>query len=307
VFNFFSQVQRINPGGVRQPSALDDLWAAPLSISDRTALARNPHMTSFADRVVLITGAGSGIGRQMARTLAVQGARIAAVDRSADGLATLADELHKLGVPAVRFASAVADVTDWPGVQAATVELEGKLGPTDILVASAGVGHKTTAADYQAEVVAEVIRVNLIGVSNSVGAVLPGMRQRRRGHLVALSSMASYHGLPLMGAYCASKAGVNALCDALRVELRPFNVAVTVICPAWIRTPMTDNVRLPASVKKLDVEVAVARMVEAIRRRRPYLSFPAGAVWQMSLLRYLPQPLSDWLTGRLLRGYGDKL
>jgi NAD(P)-dependent dehydrogenase (short-subunit alcohol dehydrogenase family) len=263
-------------------------------------------MTSFADRVVLITGAGSGIGRQMARTLAAQGARVAAVDRVPDGLAALADELRTAGVSPERFASAVADVTDWPSLRDATAGLEKTLGPTDVLVASAGIGRETNAEDYQAEVVAEVIRVNLIGVSNSVAAVLPGMRERRRGHLVALSSMASYHGLPLMGAYCASKAGVNALMDALRVELRPWGIAVTVICPAWIRTPMTDNAKLPASVKKLEVEAAVSLMVEAIRRKRPYLAFPAGAVWQMRLLRYLPRPLSDWMTGRLLRGFRGK-
>src|SRR5947209_12424705 len=151
-------------------------------------------MRSFADRVVLITGAGSGIGREMARTLAAQGARIAAVDRSADGLAALADDWRQARLLAARLATAVADVTDWPALRAATVELEGKLGPTDVLVASAGIGHQTAAEDYQAELVAEVIRVNLIGVSNSVAAVLPGMRQRRSGHLVALSSMASYHG-----------------------------------------------------------------------------------------------------------------
>jgi NAD(P)-dependent dehydrogenase (short-subunit alcohol dehydrogenase family) len=263
-------------------------------------------MTSFANRVVLITGAGSGIGRQMARTLAAEGARIAALDRVPDSLATLADELRRLGVRAERFASASADVTDWASVQAATVELEEKLGPTDLLVASAGIACRSAAEDYQAEAVAEVIRVNLIGVSNSIAAVLPGMRQRRSGHLVALSSLASYHGLPLLGAYCASKAGVNALMDALRVELRPLGIAVTVICPAWIRTPMTDNSQLPPSVKKLEVDVAVARMVEAIRRKKAYLSFPAGALWRMRLLRYLPQPLSDWVAERLLRGLRGK-
>src|SRR5260370_33365554 len=74
-------------------------------------------MTSFADRVVLITGAGSGIGRQMARTLAAQGARVAAIDRAPDGLAGLADDLRTAGIPAARFASAVADVTDWPSLR----------------------------------------------------------------------------------------------------------------------------------------------------------------------------------------------
>ena len=76
------------------------------------------------------------------------------------------------------------------------------------------------ALDFSQDVFAETVRVNLIGVSNSIAAVLPGMRKHRRGHLAALSSLASYRGMPRMAADCASKAGVNALMDALRVELR---------------------------------------------------------------------------------------
>src|SRR5262249_54383520 len=161
-------------------------------------------------------------GRQLALTLAAEGARIAALDRQAEGLDALAAELK--GKP---LACAVADVTDLPGLRAAVARLEGELGPTDLLVANAGIGRETPALTFRAEDIAEQINVNLIGVANSIDAVLPGMRERRRGHLAALSSLASYRGLPLMAGYCASKAGVNALLDALRVELRPLGIAVT--------------------------------------------------------------------------------
>src|SRR4051812_3724588 len=141
-------------------------------------------MTTFTDRVVLITGAASGIGRQFARALAGEGARVAALDRNAAGLAELEKELG--GKP---FAGAAADVTDAAAVASAVRGLEAKVGPTDVLIAAAGLGKETTALDYPAELVADIIRVNLIGVSNSIAAVLPGMRARRRGHLVALSSL----------------------------------------------------------------------------------------------------------------------
>jgi short-subunit dehydrogenase len=260
-------------------------------------------MTAFTDRVALITGAGSGIGREMARQLAAEGARVAALDRSADGLAGLAADLKAGGVPENRVATAVADVTDWPALRAAVAALEAAAGPTDLLVAAAGLGCETSALDYDAERAADVLRVNLIGVSNSIAAVLPGMRQRRRGHLVALSSLASYRGLPLLAAYCASKAGVNALLEGLRVELRPLGIRTTAICPGFIRTAMTTGpgTRLPPGVRLLEVADAVAVMLRAVRAGRAHLAFPARAAWQMRLLRSLPRWLSDWLTSRLLR------
>jgi short-subunit dehydrogenase len=146
---------------------------------------------------------------------------------------------------------------------------------------------------------AEVINVNLLGVVNSIAAVLPGMRERRRGHLAALSSLASYRGLPRMAGYCASKAGVNAVLDALRVELRPYNIATTTICPGWVRTPMTAPLDVPVS-DMMDVGEAARRIVAALRARRAFVAFPAHDVRQARLLRYLPRAVSDWMAYRYL-------
>jgi short-subunit dehydrogenase len=102
-----------------------------------------------------------------------------------------------------------------------------------------------------------------------------------------------------MAGYCASKAGVNALCDALRVELRPRGIAVSTICPGWVRTPLTDGLPVPASYM-MNVEDAVARIAAAIRSRRPFLAFPVRSAWQVRLLRLLPGGVSDWLVRRYL-------
>jgi NAD(P)-dependent dehydrogenase (short-subunit alcohol dehydrogenase family) len=251
-------------------------------------------MNAFANRVVLITGAGNGIGRELAVTLAAEGARISAIDIQADALASLRTQL-----PAGACSTAVADVTDLAGLRQAVERLEGERGPTDILIANAGIGRETSALDFDADAVNAQVRVNLIGVVNSIDTVLPGMCQRRAGHLVAISSLASYRGLPRMAGYCASKAGVNALMDALRVELRPTGVACTTICPGWIRTALTAAIKLP-TLKMMDVEVAVRRMVQAIRVKKPFLAFPPGIAWQVRLLRFLPRPVSDWMTYRFL-------
>jgi NAD(P)-dependent dehydrogenase (short-subunit alcohol dehydrogenase family) len=249
-------------------------------------------MSEFRDRVAVITGGGSGIGRQLALLLAGEGARVAALDLQLAGLEALSAAL-----PGKPVATAVADVTDLEATRAAVARLEGQLGPADLLITCAGVGRGTPAESFDAEEVNAVLRVNLLGVVNAIDAVLAGMRQRRRGHLVGLSSLASYRGLPLMGAYCASKAGVNALFDSLRLELRPYGIAVSTVCPGWVRTPMTAPLGLPERAT-MPVEAACGVILEAIRRRRPFLAFPPRLAWQVRLLRYLPRPLSDWLAGR---------
>jgi NAD(P)-dependent dehydrogenase (short-subunit alcohol dehydrogenase family) len=257
-------------------------------------------MTDFSQRVALITGAGSGIGRQLAHQLARQGAVIAAIDLATDSLSKLEAEL-----PGTKLAWQVADVTDREALAAAVGKLEERLGPIDLLFASAGIACETNAVNYRAEDIEGIIRVNLIGVSNSIGAVLPGMIQRRRGHVVALSSLASFRGFPRMAGYCASKAGVNALMDSLRVELRDSGVQFTTICPGWIRTPMTDQVDAPMD-ELMEPEEAVRQMLEAVRRCKPFYAFPRRTARRVRIVGMLPAKWSDWLIYRMLRALKKK-
>ncbi|HEX5271879.1 MAG TPA: SDR family NAD(P)-dependent oxidoreductase [Gemmataceae bacterium] len=257
-------------------------------------------MSTFANRVVLITGAGSGIGRQMALDVAAEGAAVAALDIKPDGLESLAAELK--GKP---VAIAVGDVTDRESLYPAVHALERAVGPTDVLIANAGIGCENGADPYNAEGFEAQVRVNLIGVSNSVGAVLPGMLERGHGHLVAIASLASYRGLPKMAGYCASKSGVVALMEALRVELVPRGVAVTTVCPGWIRTPLTENLDVPHPFL-MDPREAVRRILGAVRERRAFFAFPGTTARRVRLLRWLPAGASDWLVRKMMATYARK-
>jgi short-subunit dehydrogenase len=250
-----------------------------------------------APGVVLITGAGSGIGYELARTYAGQGWAVAGLDCRPDGLAKLGEEIGRLKG---RYASAVADVLDGGALAAKVAELEQALGPIDRLIACAGVGIETSAIGLDAGDMAKVIGVNLIGVSNSIAAVLPGMLRRRRGHLVALSSVASFRGLPRMLGYCASKSGLNALLEGLRVELRPYGIATTTICPSWVRTPMTAAVQHRLR-DILELDYAARRIVWAIDRKKPFYAFPRRTAWTLRLLRWLPIAWQDAFVARLAR------
>jgi len=251
----------------------------------------------MTEPVALITGAASGIGRALATALAKRGWDIAALDCRDEGLISLASEL---AAQERRCAWVVADVTQAEQLQNKVRELEQALGPTDMLIASAGVGLETSALDLRAADVARVIDVNLTGVTNSIAAVLPGMLQRRRGHLVALSSVASFRGMPRLLAYSASKAGLNAFMEGLRVEVRPLGLHVTTICPAWIRTPMTAPLhgKLP---DMLELDDAIERIIRAIEKKQAFCAFPGATVRKLRILNWLPRSWQDALLARMVR------
>lgn len=244
----------------------------------------------------LITGAGSGLGRLLALRMAEAGVAIAALDIRPEGVQSLADEITRQGR---RCAWNVGDVTVAEELHSKVAAFEKQVGPIDLLIANAGIGIETSALTYSAADMNKVLGVNLLGVSNSIAAVLPGMLQRRRGHIVAMSSLASYVGIPRMLGYCASKSGVNALMEGLRYEVKSLGIDTTTICPGWIRTPMTEQ--FVGKLPLLEPEHAVGRIMKAIRRRQRFFAFPRSTVWKLWLLRWSPAFVGDWLMAHLQR------
>ena len=247
--------------------------------------------------VALITGAASGLGRHLALELAVRGCAIAAVDRQAQGLQSLEADIRGRGG---RCAGAVLDVTQAEVLHLGIAGLEKTLGPIDLLIASAGVGIETSALSYSAVDMNTVISINLLGVSNSIAAVLPGMLERRRGHIAAISSMASFRGMPRMLGYCASKAGVNAMMEGMRVEVENKGVFTTTICPGWIRTQMTEGITgyVP---RMLEADDAAQRIIEAIHQKRRFFAFPASELWRLRMVNLLPRFLRDGLLRKWMK------
>jgi short-subunit dehydrogenase len=250
---------------------------------------------SFVNQVAVITGASSGIGWELARVLAGEGCKVGLLARSKDKLNALAKEISQAGGTA---AVAQADVSDRARTVAAIHEIRDQLGPVDLLIANAGVGAPTLLEPLNIDAVENMIRVNLLGVVYSIEAVLPEMLQRRSGHLAAVSSLAAYKGLPGESAYCASKAAVNTYLEGLRIQLREHNIAVTVICPGFVETPMTaiNQFKMPFLWK---ADKAARRMVRALRRRRKVYNFP----WPMTLLMKLTRWVPDWILARSMKSY----
>jgi len=255
---------------------------------------RNKQMDYWSDKVVLITGASSGIGRGLALELARRGARLGLLARRADELNRIVSEIEASDGIAIPLPS---DVTDVDAVSKAVAELREALGPIDVLIANAGIGGSKGADKLSAADVAKVINVNVIGVANSTTAVIPEMVARGQGQLVIISSLAAYRGLPKSAAYCASKAAVSAFAESLRVDLQSSGIDVTIIHPGFIKTPLTEG-RHAQMPWLMELDDAVKKMVRAIAARKKSYAFP----WQLATIvracMVLPIPLYDRIMAR---------
>ncbi len=248
----------------------------------------------WQNKVVLITGASSGIGRALAIELARRGAAVGLLARRQDLLREVVREIEALGGKASALPT---DVTDANAVRAAVSALQSEFGPIDLLIANAGVGATTAADKLEPEGVAKVFSVNVMGVVNCATAVIPQMTERGRGQLAVISSLAAYRGLPKSAAYCASKAAISSLFESLRLDLQPQGIDVTIIYPGFIRTPLTAGrqAKLPFL---LEVDDAARKMIGAIEKRKKSYAFP----WQLATIvragMVMPNFIYDWLSRR---------
>ena len=168
------------------------------------------------------------------------------------------------------------------------------------MVANAGLSRPEYFDPFNVDDIAQMFQVNTLGVLYTFNTVIADMIARKSGHLAAVSSTGSYKGIPGSAGYCASKSAVNTFLEGLRIELRAHNIAVTTICPGFVRTPMTDTntFKMPWLVEPTD---AARRIVRALNRKKKVYNFP----WQMAMLIKLFRVLPDWMIARFVPRKSD--
>ncbi len=241
---------------------------------------------------VLITGASSGIGEALAVEIGRRGGVVGLLARREEVLRGVEGKVLAVGATARSYP---CDVADAAAVAAAAADFRREFGGVDILIANAGIGGKTAPAELlTSENFRTVLNTNLVGAVNSVAAVLPDMVAKGSGHLVAVSSLAGFRGLPGSAAYCASKAGMTSLFESIRLDVQGRGVSVTIIQPGFIRTPLTSGraAKLPFL---MELDDAVPHFIRAIEKRKKFAAFP----WQLATVVRAGKLFPAWLYDRI--------
>lgn len=243
-------------------------------------------------RSILITGASSGIGEALARLYAAPDRHLALTGRNLERLAEVTAACRALGATVTE---GIVDAAD-RHASARFVAKADAVVPLDLVIANAGVSGGTYRGGETPEQTREILMVNVDGVLNTVLPAIPLLQARRRGQIALMSSLASFRGFPGAPAYCASKAAVRVWGEALRNDLRPHGIGVTVICPGFVTSRMTakNRFRMPLLMPAERAASIIRRGLAADRAR---IAFPFRMYFGAWLMGILSPTLTDpWLT-----------
>jgi NAD(P)-dependent dehydrogenase (short-subunit alcohol dehydrogenase family) len=248
--------------------------------------------TRPADGLAWVTGASSGIGRELALQLARSGWRVAVTARRLEELQNLGKQAADEGHVILPF---VGDVTDRAGMARLIDEIEAQ-APIALAVLNVGTFFPDDGAWF-GDAFRKTFDVNLGGTLNGLEPLVPKMIARGRGQVAIMASVAGYAGLPRSIAYSSSKSALIVMAQAMRFMLEPKGVGVQVICPGFVETPLTDKNDFPMPFL-IKVEDAARRICEGLVSGRFEIAVPRRMVWLLKAINLLPYRAYFWLVGR---------
>ncbi|HEY6197403.1 MAG TPA: SDR family oxidoreductase [Candidatus Binatia bacterium] len=246
----------------------------------------------FKNRVALVTGASSGIGRQLALDFAARGATVVASSRSLERLADTATELRRLGGPSEVVE---CDVSDPAAVRRMVSRALAEFGRVDILVNNAGFGSYEPLAETPIETIEAMLRTNYLGTVYCTKEVLPSMIARRSGTIVNISSISGIMGTPEIASYCATKFAQIGFSESLYHELKPHGVHVAVVCPGPVRTnfrrAFDERAPEPPEFMVLDSADVSRAVIRAIEKKKFRTVLPRSLALTCYLKGVFPGPM----------------
>jgi short-subunit dehydrogenase len=248
-------------------------------------------------RSVLISGASSGLGAALARHYAAAGVRLALGGRDTDRLAAAGEACRAAGA---EVSVTAVDVTDAPATSQWVLAADDQQ-PLDLVIANAGISGESGVLGTEAGLATRIYSVNVLGMLNTVEPLLPRLIARRCGQIGIMASIAGFRGVPRGPAYSGSKAALIVHGEAWRVGLAQAGVGVSVICPGYIRTPLTARHRFNLPFL-LEPEVAARKTAAGLAANRARIIFP----WQISVAAWMFHALPESWTRRLVTTRGAR-
>lgn len=236
---------------------------------------------------ILITGASSGIGTALVLAYAKPGIRLSLHGRSQERLTDIAEKARLMGAFVTLQAGDIRDkshLAEW-------IKFCDGIHPLDLVIANAGISAGTSGASETIDQINAIFSTNIDGVMNTISPALSLLLERGKGQIAIISSLASFRGFAGSAAYCASKAAVRIYGEALRSQCLPFGIKVNVVCPGYIKTPMTDinRFRMPFL---MSAERAADHILRGLHNDKPRIVFPFVMYALLRLMNSLPQ---SWL------------
>jgi short-subunit dehydrogenase len=234
-----------------------------------------------------VTGASEGIGRALVLELVRRGHRVVATARNAERLAALAAEAATLGGTVI---PAAADVTDPSALETLIAGIESEHGPVGLAVLNAGVYTPMRARAFDVAICKRTVDVNLMGVINGLGPLLPRMLARKDGRIALVASVAGYAGLPNSMAYGATKAALINLAECLRLDCEGDGVIIQVVNPGFVETAATavNDFEMPAL---MSAGAAAVRIADGLQTNQFEIVFPKRFTTVLKFLGLLPYPI----------------
>jgi short-subunit dehydrogenase len=244
-------------------------------------------------RHILITGASSGLGAALAEAYAAKGIRLTLLARNAERLAFVAKHCENRGA---EVATIACDVTNRDEMAERLLACD-EASPIDLLIANAGIsggtsGRKGAGKSESEDQTRAIFATNVEGAMNSVLPLLPVFRLRGAGQIALMSSLASFRGFPGAPAYCASKAAIRIWGEALRADLAQDGVALSVICPGFVKTPMTDKNACPMPFL-MEAQKAAKIIKIGLAKGKARIAFPLPLAFLVEFFATLPPALTD--------------
>lgn len=249
---------------------------------------------NFENKTVLITGASSGIGKEIARKLSKENCKLVLTSRRIELLEALQKSLR---VDEKNILVIKCDVSKKEEVQLAYLKIKEKFGGVDVSILNAGVGHSVTPENYDSRFAEEIFGANFIGLIYWVEQLLPDLLKRNSGIIAGVSSLADNRGFSGSGFYCASKAAVSIYLEGLSVELKSRGIKVITIKPGFVKTPMTDQNKFNMPFL-MEPDQAAEIIIEGLKKEKRIIQFPLQMVLLTRLIGLLPGGVYEWLASK---------